>query len=60
MKDLKPCPFCGDEAAISFNTAYGFCPWCTNEDCLLNDLTHGYETEAEAEAAWNRRAEDGK
>lgn len=58
MAELKPCPFCGGEATLSYNTAYGFCPWCDNTDCILNDLTHGYETEEEAIEAWNRRAED--
>ena len=59
MAKLKKCPFCGWEALVSYNTAFGFIPWCTNEECILNDNTHGYETEQEATKAWNRRAENG-
>lgn len=59
MDELKPCPFCGRIAAISYNNVFGFVPWCTNEDCMLNENTYGYETWQEATEAWNRRAEDG-
>lgn len=60
MTELKFCPFCGEDATVSYNTVFGFVPWCGNPDCILNDLTHGYETEREAAEAWNRRAENGK
>lgn len=52
---VLPCPFCGEDASISLNTVYGFCPWCNNPDCTLNDLTHGYKDEKAALAAWNTR-----
>lgn len=55
MAELKPCPFCGEEAIVSWNTVYGFCPWCSNPNCILNDLVHGYDTEKKATKAWNRR-----
>ena len=52
---LKPCPFCGGEANVSWNTHFGWVPWCDNGDCILNENTMGYETEQEAVDAWNRR-----
>ena len=55
MAELLPCPFCGGEATVSYNTAYGFIPWCDNSNCILNELTNGYETEAQAIKAWNTR-----
>ena len=55
MYKLKTCPFCGSEAFISYNTAFGFIPWCTNENCMLNENTYGYDTEQEAAEAWNER-----
>ena len=54
MTDLKPCPFCGETATVSYNTVFDFVPWCKNPDCILNDLTLGYETEEKAIEAWNR------
>ena len=59
MNELKACPFCGETATVSFNTHYGFVPWCENSECILNDLTHGYNSEKEAIEAWNRRVDNG-
>lgn len=56
MIDLKTCPFCGGEAHISYNTIFGFVPWCENDGCMLNENTVGYKTEQEASSAWNKRA----
>lgn len=51
---LLPCPFCGGEANVSYNTKFGFVPWCNNEECILNESTKGYKTE-EAIKLWNTR-----
>lgn len=59
MNDLlKSCPFCGAEGDINYNCDKKFAPYCINEDCFLNELDHGFETEQEAIEAWNRRAND--
>lgn len=56
--ELKPCPFCGSRATVSYNTYFGFIPWCTMPLCILNELCAGHETEEAAVAAWNRRVND--
>lgn len=58
MDELKPCPFCGAEGDINYNYDKKFAPYCINEDCFLNELDHGFETEQEAIEAWNRRISD--
>lgn len=58
MTELKPCPFCGENGSVTFNTVNGFVPFCTNDNCLLNELDIGFDTEGEAVEAWNRRASD--
>lgn len=60
MDELKPCPFCGAEGDINYNYDKKFAPYCINEDCFLNELNHGFETEQEAIEAWNRRTNDGE
>jgi len=54
---LLPCPFCGEDASIG----RGPRGWFVNcQDCLAstNQLMNEPETEAEAIAAWNMRADD--
>ena len=57
MTKLLPCPFCGGEAEIltaeSMNSGYLFGIMCN--DCRSRGDV--YDTEAEAIAAWNTRAE---
>lgn len=57
MSDLKPCPFCGGEAetltAESMHGGYLFGIMCN--DCRSRGDV--YDTEAEAIAAWNSRAD---
>lgn len=60
MDELKRCPFCGAEAKTIENEALGW--WyigCSNSSCLMWADTQMviHTTEAEAIAAWNRRAE---
>ena len=57
-EELKPCPFCGGEAAIKHVTqlweprdSY----WAACERCRMSGKHHN--TEAEAISAWNARAE---
>ena len=54
--ELKPCPFCGREAATTFNTIFGYQVYCTNDDCFMSEaIMHDKETEQDAIEAWNRR-----
>lgn len=57
MNELKPCPFCGGEAEIltaeSMHGGYLFGIMCN--DCRSRGDV--FDTEAEAIAAWNTRAE---
>lgn len=57
MSELKPCPFCGGEAemltaeSMHGGNLYGvMCDYCAGRADV-------YDTEAEAIAAWNSRAE---
>ena len=50
--ELKPCPFCGGEAATGQDTSLWWLVWC--QDCgFAKDELHD---RSEAIAAWNRRA----
>ena len=54
MSELLPCPFCGGEASkrLFYGGRYGvYCDSCSSRVGGL------FETEAEAVAAWNTRAE---
>ena len=57
---LEPCPFCGGEAETIRNDI-GVFIGCFNADCPIGPATStyvdGYDTEAEAIAAWNSRAD---
>ena len=63
MAELKPCPFCGGDA---FSTDYtyhihpGRCIVHFVECNRCHAMTNEYDTETEANEAWNRRTEDGK
>ena len=51
MSELKPCPFCGGDAAISGNGMYVYCKDC---GCKSPYVTTGPRFVI---AAWNRRAQ---
>ena len=54
--ELKPCPFCGEEAIIKkTRDAYSVC--CIGSKCKVAAFTDWFATKEEAAAAWNRRAE---
>ena len=62
-EDLKPCPFCGGEAKCYPSDAFNECGYfefivqCGSVG--NHTLVNNYQTEAEAIAAWNARAELG-
>ena len=74
MSKLLPCPFCGGEARIENNdrtiydpktlgvvdVEYGEppCFWVKCEDCEA--FVGGFDTEVDAIAAWNRRADNAQ
>ena len=55
---LKPCPFCGGKAELSFfNIDYGTVTvGCSNEDCDIT-MGKGFFDNKEAIEHWNRRVE---
>ena len=57
MSDLKPCPFCGGEASmiIEFPDGTAISVGCYSGNCAMEPYTWN-PSEAEAIAAWNRRA----
>ena len=63
-EELKPCPFCGGKAELEVLKYFRgdmYAIYCTAD--LSPEKRHGhfitdYETEAEAIADWNRRAND--
>lgn len=61
---LKPCPFCGvGVGALSRYHPRDPNEWyvsCAAKDCVMQPETPTYRTEAEALAAWNRRASDAE
>ena len=54
MAELKPCPFCGSEAARSWGVLDSHEVYCIG--CHATIKRDGME---EAIEAWNRRASDG-
>ena len=62
MIELKPCPFCGGKAKITYYHHYDYLTdkvcWvsCTKKNCKVNPETDGFETEGAAIKAWNKRA----
>lgn len=56
MSDIKPCPFCGDDARIGGGPYAQECfsIWCNNRDCRHH--MDGNMNYAETVAKWNRRA----
>ena len=55
MDKLKPCPFCGGEAAFLGETQSIKCKQCGGMFIVTNPFT----TRLEAKEAWNRRVTDG-
>ena len=54
MSELKPCPFCGEEAVIYIWNGGEGTPRCKQCRCQIDDF---FDKKEEAIAAWNRRAE---
>ena len=63
-KELQPCPFCGNGAAISGGERDGFYVTCLGPDCfcVLGEAydsqcmpDHSFPTEEAAVKAWNKR-----
>lgn len=52
---LKPCPFCGAEAAIDSTNDY-HSVYCPNESCGIDSRVTEYDDPELAFAAWNKRA----
>lgn len=55
MTELKPCPFCGGEAAFGANSCQGF-EYVRCVSCKARTWSC-YNTEEQAAEAWNTRAE---
>lgn len=56
--ELKPCPFCGSEARLTYSTDNHRQPYvtCDTPKCPgCNPYQWHYHTEEEAIEAWNRR-----
>ena len=55
--EIKPCPFCGDEAHIE--DGRNDRPWlveCPNRDCHVQPFMDHADTRSQAVKAWNTRA----
>lgn len=50
-----PCPFCGGSPDVVVHPGAVTGIWCANPECIVT-VRLGATTEAEAIAAWNRRA----
>lgn len=59
MSELKPCPFCGGEARLLPHIFYGLKNTYGVECSKCGVMTmQFYDTERDAEKAWNRRVKD--
>lgn len=59
MSELLPCPFCGSAVGEASNVGEDEDNWfvgCMEGDCGVNPCVFHPNSEAEAIAAWNRRA----
>lgn len=57
-EELKPCPFCGGEARLTYSTDNHKNPYvtCDTDNCpARNPYQWHYRTEDEAISAWNHR-----
>jgi len=54
--ELKPCPFCGGEGAMTNLAPRKMGVLCSNVDCPVFDDSYFYFNEEEATQAWNTRA----
>lgn len=55
-KELKTCPFCGNQAEITKKKYSGFIVECTNQSCPASYMIGvSYDTEEEAIKVWNVR-----
>lgn len=52
MKDIKPCPFCGSKAEITYNYLGQCIIYCTNEDCSARIFDRD---KTQITKKWNRR-----
>lgn len=60
-RELKPCPFCGEEVAIHFNKyTKQYSVACGNPECNLCVQTIPCKTLEQTIEIWNRRADNGK
>jgi Lar family restriction alleviation protein len=59
VTELKPCPFCGAAATIQGNRGGGGYVFCSNNECPAQPQIET-ETEADAVAAWNTRADEAR
>ena len=59
---LKPCPFCGGEAALKavrhVPSGYEYTPTCTVKSCA-GRIAKKWLRKQDAIEAWNRRADNG-
>lgn len=58
IEELKPCPFCGGEARLTYSTDNHKNPYvtCDTDNCpARNPYQWHYRTEDEAISAWNHR-----
>lgn len=60
MKEIKPCPFCGSNMSVTYNSLGSFNFWhCGDKDCSINEplqiSVDKAKTLNEAIELWNRR-----